>query len=189
MQALLERQRHAQNNLPPPQVSTPKNNAWKNTEDPSMPWLKLGVTLLLLVALFWMGSQGKNNGLPKLPASPVAPVSFEFSGVLVGTVIGSVLFTLLLMGARKLLRRAAPVQGGATETGAAAACTACHARSTQARHLASLVDPPDPPFAPVRVVWKASGRLYAAHAGDVRKRRSGRSPAPRHSSGQWAKQR
>ncbi|WP_460141665.1 bpX6 domain-containing protein [Pseudomonas sp. S2_E01] len=113
MQALLERQRHAQNNLPPPQVSTPKNNAWKNTEDPSMPWLKLGVTLLLLVALFWMGSQGKNNGLPKLPASPVAPVSFEFSGVLVGTVIGSVLFTLLLMGARKLLRRAAPVQGGA----------------------------------------------------------------------------
>lgn len=112
MQALLERQRNAPKNQPQP-ARTPGTNRGNNAQRTSWPWLKLGATAVILVAVFWMGSQGKSNGLPPLPASPTTPASFQISGVLVGTLIGSVLFTLLLISLRSVLRRDTPMQSGA----------------------------------------------------------------------------
>lgn len=112
MQALLERQRNAAKSQPQ-QLCIPEKSHWNTAEGPSVPWLKLGVTVVILVALFWMGSQGKSNGLPELPSSSTTPVSFQISGVLVGTLIGSVLFTLFLISLRSVLRRAMPVQSEA----------------------------------------------------------------------------
>jgi hypothetical protein len=113
MQALLERQRNAPKNIPR-QASTPGNSGWNNTEGPSMPWLKIGVSVVLLAAVAWMGSHDKKQGVHTLPSSPEAAVSFDVSTVLLGTLVGAVLLTMLLMGVRSLLpgatsgQRAAP---------------------------------------------------------------------------------
>lgn len=112
MRALLERPRTAAKNQPDQSVK-PSNSAWKSTEEPSWPWLKLGVTFLVLVALFWMGTQGQSNGLPPTPVAPERSAPSGIGAVVLGTVIGSVLFTLLLMGVRKLLRPVEPILPGA----------------------------------------------------------------------------
>jgi len=112
MRALLERPRTAVKSQPDQPVK-PSNSAWKSTEEPSWPWLKVGVTFLVLVALFWMATQGQSNGLPPTPVAPEHSAPSDIGAVVLGTVIGSVLFTLLLMGARKLLRPVEPILPGA----------------------------------------------------------------------------
>ncbi|WP_071872720.1 bpX6 domain-containing protein [Atopomonas hussainii] len=106
MQALLERQRNAPQNLSP-QTSTPANNDWTNTEEPSNPWLKLVVSFVLVAALFWIGGHDNKQDLYRSSPNPVTPVWFEIGGLLVGALFSALLFTLLLMGVRKLLGRAA----------------------------------------------------------------------------------
>ncbi|WP_192553372.1 bpX6 domain-containing protein [Pseudomonas sp. IzPS59] len=130
MRALLERPRTAAKSQPDQPVK-PSNSAWKSTEVPSWPWLKLGVTFLVLVALFWMATQGQSNGLPPTPVAPEHSAPSDIGAVVLGTVIGSVLFTLLLMGVRKLLRPVEPILPGA-------------ARSSRA----STPPPTKPPIAP-----------------------------------------
>ncbi|MFS2069674.1 bpX6 domain-containing protein [Pseudomonas sp. CT11-2] len=115
MQALLERQRNAPKTIPR-QTSTPKDSGWKNTEDSSMPWFKLGVSVVLLAAVFWMGSHDRKQGVHTQPPSPETAVSFDVNTVLLGTLISAVLITMLLMGVRNVLPGATSGQRAAPRT-------------------------------------------------------------------------
>ncbi|TBV02234.1 bpX6 domain-containing protein [Phytopseudomonas dryadis] len=107
IQALLERQRNA-TETPPRKTALSAHNGWSSAEGPSTPWSKLGITLLLFGALFWMGGQDRSSGISELPKSS-GSVSFEIGSMFIGTLIGAALFTLFLVGIRKLLHRSAPM--------------------------------------------------------------------------------
>ena len=108
MKALLERQQIAAKE-PAYQAVTAKETGWTQSADTPLPWLKLVVTLAILIAVLWMGSQGQNPGLQGLPAKTASPVSVQISAIVVGTLIGGIALTLILAGLRHLLRRPAPV--------------------------------------------------------------------------------
>nr|WP_315447227.1 bpX6 domain-containing protein [uncultured Pseudomonas sp.] len=112
MQALLDRQQKAAKG-PVYQAVTAKETGWTQSADTPLPWLKLSVTLVILIAIFWMGSQGQNPGLQGLPAKTATPVSVQISGIVVGTLIGGIALTLILAGLRHVLRRPVPVQPAA----------------------------------------------------------------------------
>ena len=104
MQALLERQRAAAKQ-PAPTISTPANIGWNTHEGSSTPLLKLGVSLVLVTAVVWMALNDNKQGLHPPTPTALPSVSSEPGGMVFGTLIGSVLFTLLLMGVSKFLRR------------------------------------------------------------------------------------
>ena len=108
MKALLERQQKIAQ-APLRQVTAASETGWTQQPDTPLPWLKLSVTLVILVAIFWMGSQGHNPGLQGLPAKTATPVTVQISAVVVGTLIGGIALTLILAGLRHVLRRPAPV--------------------------------------------------------------------------------
>lgn len=109
MKALLERQQKTAQ-APLRQVTAASETGWTQQPDTPLPWLKLSVTLVILVAIFWMGSQGHNPGLQGLPAKTATPVTVQISAVVVGTLIGGIALTLILAGLRHVLRRPVPVQ-------------------------------------------------------------------------------
>lgn len=115
MQALLERQRNTPKKLSPKaSTSAPADSGWTSTEKPTSTWLKLSVCFVVVAAVFWIGGHDNKQDLYKASASPVTTVWTEIGGLLMGTLISALLFTLLLMGVRKLLRRT-PVQGKASQ--------------------------------------------------------------------------
>jgi hypothetical protein len=103
MQALIDRQRAAPKQ-PAASASAPGKNPWKPAEPVSFPALKLGATFALVGALIWMASYGKQQAFSPLPP----PVREDFSGVILGTLVGAIVFTALLMGLNKFLRRGSP---------------------------------------------------------------------------------
>lgn len=128
MKALLERQQNA-SKVPPPQVNTTQNSTWTQTPGTSLPWLKLSVTLVILVALFWMGSQGEKTGMQRMTMPDTPSMSVQIGGVVVSILIGGIALTLLLAGLRHVLRRPVPVQPSAPR----AAEPGIEARATPAK--------------------------------------------------------
>jgi hypothetical protein len=106
LQALLARQQQASTASPDAGMS-PASAGWTPPDTRPLPWLKLSVTLVLLVAVFWMGTQGQHSAVDALTPARETPLSVQISGVVLGTLIGGVALTLLLMGLRHLLRRVA----------------------------------------------------------------------------------
>lgn len=94
-----------------------------------MPWLKLSVTLVILVALFWMGSQGEKTGMQRMTMPDTPSMSVQIGGVVVSILIGGIALTLLLAGLRHVLRRPVPVQPSAPR----AAEPGIEARATPAK--------------------------------------------------------
>jgi hypothetical protein len=106
LQALLARQQQASTASPDAGMS-PASAGWTPPDTRPLPWLKLSMTLVLLVAVFWMGTQGQHSAVNALTPARETPLSVQISGVVLGTLIGGVALTLLLMGLRHLLRRVA----------------------------------------------------------------------------------
>lgn len=105
MQALLARQHQA----PKPSPNHPRpgttQTPWHTGEPAHYPALKLGVTLALVAGLIWMASQGQSKPLAPVPATTTE----DISGLILGMLLGAAVFTVLLMGLNKLLRRGTAV--------------------------------------------------------------------------------
>lgn len=92
MQALLERQQ------PAPKAQPAKAASEWNTQPPAQyPALKLGVTLALVAGLIWMATQGQSQPLTATPE--------DVSGVILGMLLSAIVFTAVLMGLNRFLRR------------------------------------------------------------------------------------
>nr|WP_314566628.1 bpX6 domain-containing protein [uncultured Pseudomonas sp.] len=96
MRALLERQ-HATPKVTPPGAA----REWAPEEPAQFPALKLGVTLALVAGVIWMVTQGQSK--PFTPTS--AATTEDISGVILGMLLSAIVFTALLMGINKFLRR------------------------------------------------------------------------------------
>ncbi|WP_064118332.1 bpX6 domain-containing protein [Pseudomonas fluorescens] len=108
LQALIARQQKAPQASPDAVVS-PASVGGTVPDAKTLPWLKLSVTLVLLVAVFWMGAQGRHTDVNAVTPAPVTSLSLQIGAVVVGTLIAGVALTLLLFGLRHLLRRVASV--------------------------------------------------------------------------------
>ena len=96
IQALLEQQRPAPKPRPAEAERTWDTPAPAPTQQPA---LKLGVTLALVVGLIWMASQST-------PFTPDTGADKEdIARVILGLLLGAIVFTALLMGLNKVLRR------------------------------------------------------------------------------------
>ncbi|MBD8494408.1 bpX6 domain-containing protein [Pseudomonas syringae] len=127
MQALQARQRPAPDSRPSAQSAPAAHrDPWRAPSGPYPDWLKMAVFLGLVMLISALAAQFDQ-------ARPSGSVSI--GAVLIGLLIGAVLFTLLLMGIRKLLRqRDVPVrQGGAPGSAKAS----LHARQHAAQQAAA----------------------------------------------------
>jgi len=96
IRALLERQ------LPAPKAAPPKAaQPWASEAPAQYPALKLGATLALVAGLIWMAIHSQSQPLTPIPASTTE----DISRVILGMLLGATVFTALLMGINKYLRR------------------------------------------------------------------------------------
>nr|WP_314526068.1 bpX6 domain-containing protein [uncultured Pseudomonas sp.] len=96
IRALLERQQ------PAPKAASPKAaRQWASEEPAQYPALKLGATLALVAGLIWMATQGQSKPLTPVPAATTE----DISGVILGMLLSAIVFTAVLMGINKFLRR------------------------------------------------------------------------------------
>lgn len=99
MKALLERRGNAPEQKASQAADSSPDNPWKSPEVASLPWLKLGISGILVAAFVWM-AVNDNKG----QYTPAAD-SADFSAVILGILISSALLTLLLLGVRRIFAR------------------------------------------------------------------------------------
>lgn len=97
MKALLERKGSAPEKIPDQAAGRPADNPWKSPEVASLPWLKLGISGILVAAFIWMAVNDKKGQT----MSPPAADSPDVGAVILGILISATLFTLLLLWIRR----------------------------------------------------------------------------------------
>ena len=133
MQALLERQHKAK--AAPHQPRQSEGAGWTSPEPVALPWLKLVVSLVLLLAVFWMGYQDQHSGVNAIQVDRVTSLSVQIGAVVVGLLIGAITLTLLLAGLGHLLRRPVAMAPSASK---APSQPAIAARAQSAVHKPAL---------------------------------------------------